>query len=75
MGPGVGQAQSASCIDAVVADDRMGLEGVDHQRNAMFAEQIPLTDKFLRMVIVYALIAVLFRLTGAPQPGDRSARL
>jgi uncharacterized membrane protein YcaP (DUF421 family) len=32
--------------------------------HAMFAEQIPLTEKILRTVIVYALIAVLFRLTG-----------
>jgi len=30
----------------------------------MFAGQIPLTEKVLRTVIVYALIAVLFRLTG-----------
>jgi uncharacterized membrane protein YcaP (DUF421 family) len=30
----------------------------------MFAEQIPLTEKILRTVIVYALIVVLFRLTG-----------
>jgi uncharacterized membrane protein YcaP (DUF421 family) len=32
--------------------------------HAMFAEQIPLAEKILRTVIVYALIAVLFRLTG-----------
>src|ERR1700723_2047929 len=32
--------------------------------HAMFAEQIPLTEKILRTVIVYATIAVLFRLTG-----------
>jgi len=32
--------------------------------HAMFAEQIPLTEKILRTVIVYAAIAVLFRLTG-----------
>jgi uncharacterized membrane protein YcaP (DUF421 family) len=32
--------------------------------HAMFAEQIPLTEKIFRTVIVYALIAVLFRLTG-----------
>jgi uncharacterized membrane protein YcaP (DUF421 family) len=32
--------------------------------HAMFAEQIPVTEKVLRTVIVYALIAVLFRLTG-----------
>jgi uncharacterized membrane protein YcaP (DUF421 family) len=30
----------------------------------MFIEQIPLAEKILRTVIVYALIAVLFRLTG-----------
>jgi uncharacterized membrane protein YcaP (DUF421 family) len=30
----------------------------------MFVEQIPLTEKILRTVIVYTLIAVLFRLTG-----------
>jgi uncharacterized membrane protein YcaP (DUF421 family) len=30
----------------------------------MFVEQIPLTEKLLRTIIVYALIAVLFRLTG-----------
>jgi uncharacterized membrane protein YcaP (DUF421 family) len=32
--------------------------------HSMFAEQIPLAEKILRTVIVYALIAVLFRLTG-----------
>jgi uncharacterized membrane protein YcaP (DUF421 family) len=32
--------------------------------HAMFAEQIPLAEKILRTVIVYALLAVLFRLTG-----------
>jgi uncharacterized membrane protein YcaP (DUF421 family) len=32
--------------------------------HAMFAEQIPVAEKILRTVIVYALIAVLFRLTG-----------
>ena len=32
--------------------------------HAMFAEQIPLAEKILRTVIVYALIVVLFRLTG-----------
>jgi len=32
--------------------------------HAMFAEQIPLAEKILRTVIVYAMIAVLFRLTG-----------
>jgi uncharacterized membrane protein YcaP (DUF421 family) len=32
--------------------------------HAMFVEQIPLTEKILRTVIVYPLIAVLFRLTG-----------
>jgi uncharacterized membrane protein YcaP (DUF421 family) len=32
--------------------------------HAMFAEQIPLAEKILRTVIVYALIAVLFRLAG-----------
>src|ERR1035437_6986344 len=32
--------------------------------HAMFVEQIPLAEKILRTVIVYALIAVLFRLTG-----------
>jgi uncharacterized membrane protein YcaP (DUF421 family) len=30
----------------------------------MFVEQIPLAEKILRTVLVYALIAVLFRLTG-----------
>jgi len=30
----------------------------------MFVEQIPLAEKVLRTVIVYAVIAVLFRLTG-----------
>jgi len=30
----------------------------------MFVEQIPLAEKILRTVIVYAVIAVLFRLTG-----------
>ena len=32
--------------------------------HAMFAEQIPLAEKILRTIIVYALIAVLFRLMG-----------
>lgn len=32
--------------------------------HAMFAEQIPLTEKIIRTVAVYALIAVLFRITG-----------
>jgi uncharacterized membrane protein YcaP (DUF421 family) len=32
--------------------------------HAMFAEQIPLAEKVLRTVLVYALIVVLFRLTG-----------
>jgi uncharacterized membrane protein YcaP (DUF421 family) len=32
--------------------------------HAMFVQQIPLTEKVLRTVIVYALIVVLFRLTG-----------
>jgi uncharacterized membrane protein YcaP (DUF421 family) len=32
--------------------------------HAMFAEQIPLAEKVIRTVIVYALIALLFRLTG-----------
>ena len=31
---------------------------------AMFVEQIPLAEKVLRTVVVYALLAVLFRLTG-----------
>jgi uncharacterized membrane protein YcaP (DUF421 family) len=32
--------------------------------HAMFAEQIPFTEKILRTVIIYALIVVLFRFTG-----------
>jgi uncharacterized membrane protein YcaP (DUF421 family) len=32
--------------------------------HAMFAEQLPLAEKILRTVIVYAVIALLFRLTG-----------
>ena len=32
--------------------------------HAMFVEQIPFAEKVLRTVLVYALIAVLFRLTG-----------
>ena len=32
--------------------------------HAMFAEQIPLAEKVLRTVIVYALIVLLFRITG-----------
>ena len=32
--------------------------------HAMFVEQIPLTEKILRTIIVYALLALLFRLTG-----------
>src|SRR5437660_7027630 len=31
---------------------------------AMFVEQIPLAEKLLRTVLVYALIAVLFRVAG-----------
>lgn len=31
---------------------------------SMFVEQIPLAEKILRTVLVYALLAVLFRLTG-----------
>jgi uncharacterized membrane protein YcaP (DUF421 family) len=30
----------------------------------MFAEQIPLAEKILRTILVYAIVAVLFRLTG-----------
>jgi uncharacterized membrane protein YcaP (DUF421 family) len=32
--------------------------------HAMFAQQIPFTEKILRTIIIYALIVVLFRLTG-----------
>ena len=32
--------------------------------HAMFVEQIPLTEKVLRTVLVYALIALLFRVAG-----------
>ncbi len=32
--------------------------------HSMFAEQIPLAEKILRTIIIYAIIAVLFRLTG-----------
>ena len=32
--------------------------------HSMFAEQIPLAEKILRTVIVYAVIALLFRLSG-----------
>ncbi len=32
--------------------------------HAMFAEQIPFTEKVLRTVLVYAVIALLFRLAG-----------
>jgi uncharacterized membrane protein YcaP (DUF421 family) len=32
--------------------------------HAMFAEQIPFTEKILRTIIIYALLVVLFRLTG-----------
>jgi uncharacterized membrane protein YcaP (DUF421 family) len=32
--------------------------------HAMFVEQIPFAEKILRTVLVYALIALLFRLTG-----------
>ena len=32
--------------------------------HSMFAEQIPLTEKILRTVIVYALLALIFRVTG-----------
>jgi uncharacterized membrane protein YcaP (DUF421 family) len=30
----------------------------------MFAEQIPLAEKILRTILVYALVAVIFRITG-----------
>ena len=32
--------------------------------HAIFAEQIPFTEKILRTIIIYALLVVLFRLTG-----------
>ena len=32
--------------------------------HSMFAEQIPLAEKILRTVLVYALVAVIFRITG-----------
>jgi uncharacterized membrane protein YcaP (DUF421 family) len=32
--------------------------------HAMFAEQIPLAEKILRTILVYALLAILFRITG-----------
>jgi uncharacterized membrane protein YcaP (DUF421 family) len=32
--------------------------------HAMFVEQIPFTEKILRTIIIYALLVVLFRLTG-----------
>ncbi len=32
--------------------------------HSMFVEQIPLAEKILRTIIVYALVAVIFRLTG-----------
>ena len=32
--------------------------------HAIFAEQIPFTEKILRTVIIYALLVVLFRVTG-----------
>ena len=32
--------------------------------HAMFVEQIPFTEKILRTILVYALIALLFRLSG-----------
>ena len=32
--------------------------------HAMFVEQIPATEKILRTIIIYALLVVLFRLTG-----------
>jgi hypothetical protein len=31
---------------------------------ALFVEQIPVTEKILRTVLVYALIAILFRVAG-----------
>jgi hypothetical protein len=40
-----------------------GGEGV-HMWHNMFVEQIPLAEKVIRTVVVYALLMVLFRLTG-----------
>ena len=37
--------------------------------HAMFAEQIPLAEKILRTVIVYAFLAVVFRLVGKRELG------
>jgi len=39
---------------------------------AMFVEQIPLTEKILRPVLVYALIAMLFRVAGKRGLANRS---
>jgi hypothetical protein len=41
--------------------------------HAMFAKQIPLAEKILRTVIVYAVIAMLFRLTGKRGLASRTA--
>jgi uncharacterized membrane protein YcaP (DUF421 family) len=40
--------------------------------HAMFVEQIPVTEKILRTVLVYALITVLFRLSGKRSLGTMS---
>jgi uncharacterized membrane protein YcaP (DUF421 family) len=40
--------------------------------HAMFVEQIPVAEKILRTVLVYALITVLFRLTGKRALGTMS---
>jgi hypothetical protein len=41
----------------------MGSRGV-HTWHDMFIEQIPLAEKIIRTIVVYALLMVLFRLTG-----------
>jgi hypothetical protein len=38
--------------------------------HAMFAEQVPLAEKILRTVIVYALIAVPVPADGQAEPGE-----
>jgi len=50
------------CGSLRFAHDRQAVEAP--MWHEMFVEQIPIAEKVLRTVLVYALIAVLFRLTG-----------
>jgi hypothetical protein len=39
----------------------------------MFVEQIPVAEKILRTILIYALVAVLIRATGKRHRGDDPA--